>query len=184
MRAWTCVQWLSSTEVADVRICLQSKPNWVIFQHFFYPFLMKISLYDLGYMHVKSVKNEDTFGICDIRSTALPCHGVLSLMKHVLPTIERTVSMSMSEKSTHNLLLCLEDAHLAEADVEWGRFECSILLFHHHHVDCTSQGWTIDLGVELLRRKRGVGYYYHPLSYLDVLYDAVYVGAHPVAGSL
>ena len=103
------------------------------------------------------------------------------------PSIKGIMMMSISIWSTHNLFLRLEDAHLAEANMEWGRLEGSILLLHHHHVDCTSQGRPIDLGVELLRRKRGVsapGYYYHPPSYLDVLYYAVYVGAHPVAGSL
>ena len=41
---------------------------------------------------------------------------------------------------THNLLLRLEDPHLAEADVEGGGLEAAILLLHHHHVDCASQG--------------------------------------------
>ena len=72
------------------------------------------------------------------------------------PSIEGIMMMSISIQSTHNLLLRLEDAHLAKANMEWGRLEGSILLLDHHHVDCTSQGRSIDLGVELLRRKRGV----------------------------
>ena len=78
-----------------------------------------------------------------------------------------------SRVCTHNLLLRLEDAHLAKADVEGGRLEGSILLLHHHHVDCASQGRPIDLGVELLRRKQGVSvpsYYYHPRRLLTLTF--------------
>ena len=63
---------------------------------------------------------------------------------------------SVRIKGTYNLLLGLEDAHLAEPDVEGGGLEGAILLLHHHHVDRARQGRAVDLGVKLLQRKQHV----------------------------
>ena len=62
-------------------------------------------------------------------------------------------------RGTYNLLLGLEDAHLAEPDVEGGGLEGAILLLHHHHVDRARQGRAVDLGVKLLQRKQHVSSY-------------------------
>ena len=73
---------------------------------------------------------------------------------------------SVRIRGTYNLLLGLEDAHLAEPDVEGGGLEGAILLLHHHHVDRARQGRAVDLGVKLLQRKQHVSGYFQCTLYM------------------
>ena len=58
---------------------------------------------------------------------------------------------SVRIRGTYNLLLGLEDAHLAEPDVKGRTLEGSILLLHHDDVDSSGESRSIYLGVELLK---------------------------------
>ena len=51
---------------------------------------------------------------------------------------------------THNLLLRLDETHLAEANMEGGWFEASILLLYDNYVDGTGERRSVDFRVKLL----------------------------------
>ena len=54
--------------------------------------------------------------------------------------------------ATHDFLFGLEDAHLAEADVEGRGEEGAVLLLHHDDVDGARQRRRVDLAVPLRDR--------------------------------
>ena len=105
---------------------------------------------------------------CKVTRPFIKCHSHTYSTYHVNSPIFKIQChlQSVRVRGTYNLLLGLEDAHLAEPDVEGGGLEGAILLLHHHHVDRARQGRAVDLGVKLLQKKQHVSGYVQSTLYM------------------